>query len=73
MNVVWTRGDNEEIPDCEDMSHLDLGNGDIALRITDSFMEDAGLYTCTVYNKHGMAQSHTRLIVVGTFVFWNPE
>ncbi|BET02336.1 IG_like [Nesidiocoris tenuis] len=64
LNVVWTRGDNEEIPDCEDMSHLDLGNGDIALRITDSFMEDAGLYTCTVYNKHGMAQSHTRLIVV---------
>ncbi|CAB0006830.1 unnamed protein product [Nesidiocoris tenuis] len=64
LNVVWTRGDNDEIPDCEDMSHLDLGNGDIALRITDSFMEDAGLYTCTVYNKHGMAQSHTRLIVV---------
>ncbi|KAF6201384.1 hypothetical protein GE061_005832 [Apolygus lucorum] len=64
LRVVWTRGDNEELPDCEDMSHVELGNGDVALRVSDTFMEDSGLYTCTVYNKHGMAQSHTRLIVV---------
>ncbi|XP_014247595.1 myosin light chain kinase, smooth muscle-like isoform X3 [Cimex lectularius] len=63
LKIVWSKGESEEIPNCEDMSHVQLGNGEIALRIVDPFVEDSGLYTCTVYNKHGMAQSHTRLVV----------
>lgn len=63
---MWSRGE-EEIPDCDDMAHISGPDGQFSLRISDVFLQDSGLYTCTVYNKHGMAQSHTRLVVVGKF------
>ncbi|XP_073975614.1 myosin light chain kinase, smooth muscle-like isoform X3 [Rhodnius prolixus] len=63
LRAVWSRGE-EEIPDCDDMAHISGPDGQFSLRISDVFLQDSGLYTCTVYNKHGMAQSHTRLVVV---------
>jgi hypothetical protein len=62
LKVVWVHNDSPLV-DCPEFQHLDYGNGRYALRLSDPFTHDSGVYFCEAYNRHGDAESWCRLIV----------
>lgn len=70
MKVVWVRND-EVLPDSQDFRYQDDGSGSHSLVIRDVFPEDAAVYICEAYNKHGEAHCYCRLSVHGKSQ-WQP-
>ncbi|XP_045034081.1 myosin light chain kinase, smooth muscle isoform X2 [Daphnia magna] len=62
LKVVWVQND-AILADCPEFRHLDYGDGRYALRLSDAFTHDSGVYFCEAYNRHGEAESWCRLIV----------
>ncbi|KAK4304915.1 hypothetical protein Pmani_023160 [Petrolisthes manimaculis] len=62
MKVVWVH--NEQIiPDTPEFRYRDDGGGHFSLVIRDIFPEDAGVYVCEAYNKHGDDHCHAQLSI----------
>lgn len=55
--------DGIELPNSDEFSYIDHGNGCLALRISDPFDIDSGLYTCVVETAHGNCQTSTDLFI----------
>lgn len=64
MKVVWVHND-QTIPDTPEFCYRDDGGGHFSLVIRDIFPEDAGVYFCEAYNKHGSAHCHAQLSIHG--------
>lgn len=64
MKVVWVHND-QTIADTPEFRYRDDGGGHFSLVIRDIFPEDAGVYFCEAYNKHGGAHCHAQLSIHG--------
>jgi hypothetical protein len=66
FTVIWVRNDQELI-DCPEFRHLELGGGRYGLRLSDAFSYDSGVYFCEAYNRYGDDESWCRLIVTDPY------
>ena len=65
FDLIWLHNE-QEIKPSKDFEYERSADGVCKLRIAEIFPEDAGTYTCEVFNDIGEAFSTCTLLVVGT-------